>query len=602
MRLLNKFILLTVLGFGVLYAYTYQNGILSAGEELIIAPKDGYSFNVKKFSGSGANYDIQMSNKGNVYYSAEGQLDDIYLVFHDDVLPGDRIKIHVNSGRFEYSFSAVNRLPTIVKKALIKKAVKVEVEEKSYKQTNYKKRYKRYKSKKVKKDEPIVGEFVTENEFKNKKQIVDETINDEEFKKELEQKQEQFDSTNNSDYTQIDTTNSSTLNEKPFSDSFYDKFTAIFQDLVKKFANENESAKQSPKVTNKNKIQIDKNEKKEESFKVDKRELVHEATIIRSNFDKLPTEIDLFDVEDKKDTPVKKEPNPNPKVVEKSNKVVQKETKPIKTNESSINSNSVNDKFIGRVIGYKVADQGNVIDTGYKKGFEDLESKNSNENEEIKSSVEARKNGDKIVITKILEKEKKQENEDKFAGRVLGKSSDRVLGGAYDPSKESASFGVRATKNSLPVSAWIEVFKNGTKSRVKTFYTSIRKLKKIKLPAGVYMIRATYRTRDGKLQKTLKNIHIKNGEDITKHVTFNEGRLKVVAKKGGKAQYVKVVVYKSGSKGRYTYEFSDRDTGVAIITLPVGVYDIEVINHDQKREFRSERIKASNTDTIVAEF
>ena len=602
MRLLNKFILLTVLSIGVLYAYTYQNGVLSAGEELIISPKDGYSFNVKRLSGSDANYDIQMSNQGKIYYADEDQIDDIYLVFHDDVMPGDRIKIHINSGRFEYSFSAVNRLPSIVKKALIKKAVKVEVEEKSYKQTHHKNRY---KSKKIKKEEPIVGEFVTDNEFKNSKPIVNGTISVEEVQKEPEQQKVQAESIPVQAQSQKSTVNSSSSNEKPFSDSFYNKFTAIFQDLVKKFANENKSsANKSAKVsnTNNNKTKIAKTEKKEESFKVDKRELVHEATILRSNFDKLPTEIDLFDTKDKQDVSVKKELKP--KIVEKKSPVLQKDNRPIKTYKSATNTNSDKDKFSGRVIGHKATEQSSVIDTGYKKGYEDLSLKDTSPkvDSEDKSSVEAKKDGDKIVITKILEKEKKQDSEDKFAGRVLGKSSDRVLGGGYEPSSESGSLGVRATKNSLPVSAWIEVFKNGTKSRVKTFYTSVSKIKKVKLPAGVYMIRTTYRTRDGKLQKTIKNIHIKNGEDITRNITFNDGRLKVVAKRGGKPQYVKVVVYKSGSKSRYSYDFSDRDTGVVFLTLPVGLYDIEVLDHDDKKSFTSERIEASKTDTISVEF
>jgi len=242
-----------------------------------------------------------------------------------------------------------------------------------------------------------------------------------------------------------------------------------------------------------------------------------------------------------------------------------------------------------------------AIDTGYKEGYEDLAQEPMDKrNEEVVDES----NENKIVITKILDKNKPQSKpKDPFAGRVLGRMDDRVLGGGYNPDVGSGKFGVRVTKNSLPVSAWIEVFKDGTKNRVKTFYTSnTNKTKKVKLPSGVYMIRATYRTRDGKLQKTIKSIHLKEGGDITKHISFNDGKVKVVATRGGKPLYVKVIAYKAGTKDRVNYEFSNRHTGIAGLSLPVGTYDIEVVDHKRVKNFDSVRIESSKTKTLNIDF
>ncbi len=633
MKIVSKVILFTVLVGGLLFAYSSQNGIVSAGEEIEITPQDGHSFNVKRVSGSDANYDIEMSNKGNVYYSQEHQVDDVYLVFHNDVVPGDRIKIHVNSGSFSYSFSAINALPKMVKKALYKKAVN---QNKSQKPKRVKKKVIHHQTKK--KEEPIVGEFVEDFDKKERKkefeQKVVEQKSDEIRTHEIVASQEQEKGTS--------TSNKNKTKQKVLSDSFYSNFTKIFKDMLKKFSTPQKSSHQpqvqkSVQKAEKEEIEALPTKANQEELVVDQREIVHEATMIRGDFSKLPSEIEIFD-DSKLQESAKVEKKVFPKLEQE--KVQELEKKSLKTEVPTIlpvtpsptleggskkeslpiqKSNpvptqapiqSLEDKFKGRVIGHqdRTAIEDDTIDTGYKDEYSDLnkESKKFDKTQQESSishegKVEIDEN--KIVITKILDKEKnKEKSEDIFAGRVLGKMDDRVLGGGYDPDSEVAKFGVRATKNSLPVSAWIEVFKDGTKKRVKTFYTSdTRKTKKIKLPAGVYMIRATYRTRSGKLQKTLKHIHLKSGGDITKHITFNEGKLKVVSKRGDKPLYVKVVVYRSGTKERVTYEFSDRESGVALLSLATGDYDIEVIDHEQKREFAT-TIRASKTETINADF
>ena len=622
------FILLFV---GALFAR--ETGFLSSGQEVVVTPKDGHSLNVERVFGSDANFDITMSNKGVVYYSAKNQTDNIYLVFHNDVLPGDRIKIHINKGEFKYSFSTVGALPKVVKKALYKKAQVLPSSVHKKPKRAHKVKHKKRKKRKIhKKEEPILGEFVEET--KPTKQAVSTP------KRVLVEPKPKNDKLN------------SPSDKKVLNDTFYGNFTKIFEGLLKSFSltpSQSETAK-SVKKSSQNETKTVKKQKeikepkkqtkttkpsKTKPKQIDKDIIVHEATMIRGNFDALPKEIEpvkpkrvlkpkpVAKSENSQKIDKKTPPAPQPKEqirqnIEVKNRIentptLQKEL-PVAKTQNRIITPKVEQKTVSPTIPYTPSaniqkrlqeepaySNESAIDTGYKEGFEDL---NKGSEKEPKEELVDNSNENKIVITKILDKNKPQTKpKDIFEGRVLGKMSDRVLGGGYDPDAEVSKFGVRATKNSLPVSAWIEVFKNGTKQRIKTFYTSTtNKTKKVKLPAGVYMIRATYRTRDGKLQKTIKNIHLKEGGDITKHITFNEGRLKVVATRGGRPLYVKVSVYKSGTKDRVNYDFSDRHTGVAGLSLPVGTYDIEVVDHKNVKNFDDVRISASSTQTLNIDF
>ena len=652
------FILLLFIG-GLLYA---KSEILNSGEEIVLRPIDGRSLNVVRYSGQNANFDIEMSNKGRIYYSAKNQTDDIYLVFHNDVQPGDRIKIHINSGRFRYNFSTVRALPKLVKKALYKNAV-------SKKYVKKRKRYKKkHRSRKKSKPKVINKQIspkiepsgTSQNEINKSEEVstIQSDINKEEsigtIQSDINNEEQNSDSQNLS-------VSNNTTNKKVLSDTFYGNFTKIFENLIKKFSlspskktqiKEDEIkvvTKESEKEQN-SKVEEIKPPKKEIKTQEDKRLMVHEATMIRGDFTKLPDDIEIFDDMEEQTSkqtigtltkaPVNTTPNESIEnkeeaQVEESNPVVvaailppkqkeESEFKEIKDkllssikkkNQSVIVKNPNNTTPIKEYQKYtpqkrvpikKSAQISQVpvdyIDTGYKNGYKDIETsapKEPNNNKLVDTSDK-----NKIVITKVLEtSENKSAKKDIFEGRVLGKISDRVLGGGYNPNSGTSHFGMKVTKNSLPVSAWIEVFKNGTKQRVKTFYTSsTNRTKKVKLPAGVYMIRATYRTKDGKLQKTIKNIHLKEGDDITKHITFNEGQLKVVAKRGDRPVYVKVTVYKPGTKKIVNYDFSDRHTGIVGLSLPVGTYDIEVADHKNIKNFDSIKITVSNTQTLNIDF
>jgi hypothetical protein len=404
--------------------------------------------------------------------------------------------------------------------------------------------------------------------------------------------------------------------------------------------------KSMPKVEPKveDKVIIKKVEPKKEIVEsFDDRALMHEATMIRSDFSKLPSEIEIFDdselqksakIEKKvfkeiekpvitKTAPIvvpkvvvknepKKEvileptkqgitPQPMTKIESKPQNVIVKEDRIIKTAP-------VQSSVIEKAIEPKAYENGGYYpDTGYKDEYKDLNKKVEQKpvptKEAPKPELVDNSNGKKIVITKIIDEEKTQENSDPFAGRVLGKIDDRVIGGGYNPNSGSSKFGMKVTKNSKPISAWIEVFKDGTKDRVKTFYTSSSsKIKKVKLPAGVYMIRATYRSKGGKLQKTLKNINLNDGGDITKHITFHDGKLRVIARRADKSLYVRVTAYKSGTKDKVAFEFSDRHSGITNLTLGTGTYDIEVAEHNNIREFNDVKIKSGAMETIKVEF
>ncbi len=603
-----------------LYASS-SNGYLFSGQNIDLTPKDGYALSIIR-NGSfkeSDTFDLVMSNKGEIFYNAPEQSDDIYLVFHDDVKPGDRIHIHVNKGTFYYKFKSLKALPKLVKSALSSEVLNKKPKKRVKKRVSTKRR-------EIKKQ-------------KNQTQITKQVV----------------------------TTSTQTLQvakdiQSPISKPLFEKFTKIFEELfggkkeritqTKKVTRQKIEKKEliKPKKVTKPKIKkVLKPKKKIEDIlkEFDARELEHEAAIMQNSFYDLPKE---FVKPKKKSAPkkvVKKPTPPKPKkkiVQEKKPVTVPKDTtlfnaheelkqnanslpkvqepkqpkkevtiskpvvpivpievpaieaKPIKEQRVVITDAteakvSNEDKFAGRVLGptVKAEPTREYIDDSYK----------SNKSISTKSNTKVKSDGDKIVITKII---KQQEQEDKFEGRVLGKTSDRVLGNGYNPNAATGKMSVRATRNDMPVSAWVEVFKNDTKHRVKTFYTSTNKLKSVRLPAGTYMIRATYRTRDNKIQTTIKNIRLKKGKKLNKLIAFHDGVVAIKATRGGAPLYVKVEAYKSGSNERVAFDFSSRTTGLAKLTLNEGTYDIRVYDHKNVRKFDGIQITGGSTKPIDVSF
>ncbi len=202
---------------------------------------------------------------------------------------------------------------------------------------------------------------------------------------------------------------------------------------------------------------------------------------------------------------------------------------------------------------------------------------------------------DRIVITKIIEKKPSSTTP---AGKFPERMSDRVLGGGYKETNGMGSVSVKAYSNSKPVSAWVEVYQN--KKRVKSFYTG--RSKAVKLPAGTYVLKATYRTGTSKQKKVLGKIKLAEGQSIRKKVHFKIGTLNVIAKRGDKPLYVKVEIYKKGSASRYAYTFSSRNTGIAHLKLSEGTYKIVVRDRGRTKTLNNIFIKGAALKSVLAEF
>ena len=663
-RLLFKLFVISTIFSTAIFARGEMGGTLHSGEEKIIKPKNHHALSItrsKSKLSSNASYNVSMINSDAIIYEDKNQVDDIYLVFHDDVLAGDRMKIEVNHGYFDYKITPLQSLPMIVKNVL-----EPEVLEKA---KNQKKKKKKAVPKK-KKVLPAIEKKIEE-------------VLPVEVPQEAEVKVPKLES----DITHKD----------PIGKSFFEKFTKIFEDLVKSLAFAPITAKEDIRQEKKEVLvktvkpstskallpNFDDNALKSAALRSENRfttakrgvdtgfndsALKNSAILEKSafsapqrglmdNFDdhnlqesarvsnkvfntskKISVDSQLPSVTEEKFSGIRsREPKfyqqelstqieqvptftkTAPKVV-KREPIVENVTKSVQAVQESMPAKRVAtvaelpvNKYIA--VPQDIKDKTESYpDIGYKEGYEALEQRRKRvvqkpvrqrvvEDTSLPQIAALRPDAkdERLVITKIIDKE--EAAADPFAGRVLGHMDDRVLGNGYNGAATSAKLGMRVTKNSRPVSAWVEVFKNGTKQRVKTFYTSKgRKTKKVKLPSGNYMVRATYRTRDSKQQKTIKNIHLSEGSNINKSIAFYDGKLRVVAHRGDNPLYVKVVAYKSASRQRIGYDFSSRTTGVAELSLVSGTYDIEVIDHKNNRSFDSIRIRGGKTNTLNVDF
>ena len=657
-----------------------MSGRLKSGEKVVIKPKDNHAFSIARTKGmasSDASYNVKLVNGADIIYEDKNLVDDIYLVFHDDILPGDRMHIEVNRGYFDYHLTPLLKLPNIVKNVL-----EPEVFEKA--------KHKKHLKKKPKKKSRPAKEEVLKNA-----PIVPAVVVEENADKVVERKS-----------VTVPPLESEISYTSPIGKTFFEKFTKIFKELVQSLSLNSSNAHaasvekkaeakkiapikqqtvkikaalprfndgalkeaarlQEAKFTEskrgiqnsfddsglKNSVALERSTfsapQRGLSENFDDDALQQSALVSKKVFNK-PKAIAIDSqlpshVEEKFPSLPSREPDLYKDVVSKGTEQVPtfngvapksldkmpqlKEAKSVEnvpTFSDAKPSLPVFSEPISRPV-LETKEPVNSVqhsssitndktaaypDTGY----EALEPRVSSVQEKPvrqrvvedtslpQNSVSKAEDGsDKLIITKRLKKDEPVAGP--FAGRVLGRMDDRVLGNSYDGAASSAKLGMRVTKNSRPVSAWIEVFKNGTKQRVKTFYTSKgRKTKKVKLPAGNYMVRATYRTRDTKQQKTIKNIHLSEGADVSRSIAFHDGKLRVIARRGDNPLYVKVVVYKGGSHHRVTYDFSSRNSGVVQLSLSSGSYDLEVIEHKNNQLFEGIRIKAGKTNTINVDF
>jgi len=665
-------------------AHAAVGGTLKSGNQIILKPQEEYALSITRTAGkysSNSNYNFTMSNNGDIIYEDKNQVDDVYLVFNDGVQSGDRIKIFVNRGFFDYKITPVNTLPNIVKNVIDPEVLA---------RANKPKPARKKVFNKPIAEKPVVEAKSTEAV------VTEEVLADDERISEPSNVQ------------------SKARTKAPLNDDFFDKFKKVLAGLVDSFFVSSDtkiaqtvekevaqkSEKKAPVLETKNPMpsfnkQFDdsalKKSSKQETntfskkpkglnrsfddnrlkqvasgeqspFSAPKRGIsetfddsaLQESAIVNK---RVFTKAKAISIESTLPTgTVAKTFGGRGKVAEKrykeqfskeiatvpnfrptssfaepalpKTKIVQAEVKPHFTESPKYMAPrtpapAVEEKIIMPSAPQPVVEQPRVVapvyddrteaypDTGYKAGYESLAPKKTpvarqtprpavQEDRSLQNRVTTIDDGEekRLVITKRIDKK-----EDPFAGRVLGNINDRAVGGGYNGAVNLAKLGMRVTKNSRPVSAWIEVFKNGTKQRVKTFYTSkTPRAKSVKLPAGNYMVRATYRTRDSKQQKTLKNIRLSEGDSVNKKIAFYDGKLRVVARRGDQPLYVKVVAYKSASRDRVGYDFSSRTSGVAELSLSSGRYDIEVIDHKNNRLFDGIRISGGKTNTINVDF
>ncbi len=701
--LFKLFILFTF--FSVLgLANTNRMGSLSSGMEVLLTPQNQHALSITRTAGkyaSDANFNFTMLNGNEVIYEDKNQVDDVYLVFHDDIQKNDRIKIHVNSGYFDYKIAPLLSLPKVVKNVIdpevIEKAKRYEAQEKRSRKKSIQQQQKRIEKKSKKVEDrsrkevqkiapaittPKVVEKVEEYPLPNSTQ---QTVNtssvnplDENFfthftaifKKLLETLSLKPIQKNIEDKSLTTTISKSEeikkaptpVSVKPDLPTFDDKalkravaqtekaympiqyrpninandhaikaaanleksaFTRPKRGIHEKFDDDTlqENAKsegrdfskrKEPMISDTLPNQLDKSY--HDSFKSGIKSDFKEIKIAKEQIPTFSSDVGVKEPVSVSQTPIetlptfsdiKPELSPAP-AIETSTPVVEKVAMPSISTPSVQKPTYIEDK--------KVA----YPDTGYKDAYKDLAPKpqqvqnlqsipHTAVKEDLtlpsqnKTTVPEEGEDKRLVIRKIIDK--KVTKEDPYAGRILGNIDDRVLGNGYQPATSSAKLGMKVTKNNRPVSAWVEVFKNGTKQRVKTFYTAkSSRIKKVSLPAGTYMVRATYRTRDSKQQRTIKNIHLREGASINKSIAFYDGKVRVVARRGEKALYVKVIAYKSGTDRRVSYDFSARHSGVATLSLPSGRYDIEVLEHGKSRFFDNVRIRAGKITTLHADF
>ncbi len=602
------------------------SGVLSKGEASQFVPFQGSSFSIIKdirANVRGGDYDVTIKNNNKVFYHQVNQVDDLYLVFNESVDKGDIIQVQVNSGVFIFKMSHMDTLP----KAIVD-ALKDQVPEqfKQMKQLHNRPKVEPFKEKKLEiivEETPVFKSETIDSTYNKKPGFFEDIfakisaiIAEDKAKKEvhlapIENRaiQKEFPKLTNLNERIAPLNQNRDISQKISSIDNIKKDLAqtdksakkeidssVTSNKIEKIAQE--SRVEAPKtltsqvkdigevpVFNISKIKIDENrgvsQKKNEI-----ETFTNVASPITNNQkQRFKTEISLTDNQKPNFTPannqmqIKKielaEPIPEfkakapikptlqvPIVIEKAPEVivVKKAPSPPVPTKPIIEKNEIRDKII------------------------------------ITKTI-APKEEPRVIRRHIEPEDYRTQNE-----QVPERMSDRVLGGGY-VDKEKATLKVKAYSNQKSVSAWVEVFKAGTNKRVKTFYTGKgRGINDIKLPAGVYVIKATYRTSSSKRKRSLGKVTLKEGGFINKSISFDDGRVVVFVKKNSKPLYAKIEVYKSGSKSLVSYEFSSRQKGRAEFNLAVGEYDIVVKDYNNQQVFDSVFIKSGKSKTINVDF
>jgi hypothetical protein len=639
-RFIKFFFILTTLFFSVKTNLNAReiSGSLSAGEGSSFIPIQGSAFSIiKDLSNSiySANYDILIKIGGRVIYREVNQLDDLYLVFNEPVDGDDIIKLDVNSGQFLFKMSQMETLPDVIVDAIKEQAPK---EYEQLKPLHNRKKRKPKKPKKPKKKkviqtpkpkpEPKLEPKPSPKPVEDESRVIKRHMTPDEYKKDII-KQTPPDQV--IEESILGKRVSPPTISKPEND--LSKFSTSIDNVNKDISKVETSPKREiDSFVTRSDIESVARESRVEAPKIstsslpvtttqplpDMIEQVDSSMGVKSTIPTAQTKIETFTKctpptmsssqtgSFKTEISTSRVEQPN---FQKSDELV--EIKEIKLDEKVPQFEK--EEVVVEQPPVQTYREPEVIVTPPEPVVEEVI-----EPEVVKREIvkEEQKPKDRIVITKMIAKPKKrvpvedeprvikrhiQPEEYKKLQEIPDRMSDRVLGNGFGMS--SSTLKVKAYSNNKPISAWVEVFRADTKKRVKTFYTGKgRSLKDVKLPAGVYVIKATYRTAGSKRKKTIGKITLQEGESINKKITFDDGSIKVKVTKNGKPIYAKVEVYKSGKKRRVAYEFTSRSSGVANLSLGSGEYDIVVRDHTKVRRFNSISISGGKSRTINADF
>ncbi len=600
----KHFYLHIILVFFANYLFAVE-GTLSKGNGSSFIPKQGSAFSIVLDISSGyysGKYDILIRINDNTLYNEKDQVDDIYLVFNEPVGSDDIIKIDVKSGQFKFKMNDIDKLPQEIANVL-----KTQLQNRS--------------------------DFVREKTFIKEK-----------IKEEPEPKAGFFDkfSSNLSTFFEpkIDEKEVS-KNKKPdikIIENEQIKNTIVTKEITKSYAGVVIGSDSFEKIQNEKIFTSTGSNKLNPVCNIDSivsedlevpnmkhsgiSSSIHSSTInsaldtVPSDFTSIKNEIPSFNESDHIEQSIKKFTSTNdfdkisePKfddtdVIEQNKLPAFKESITIKQEIPQFKPSQIE----------TVVPQVNTDPTPIYEEVKSIEAVVAPKIMREPEIVEDQEQKQRIVITKtitpkeeprVLKRhiEPKEYKVRQQEERTPQRMSDRVQRNESYTGLSSSKLRVKAYNNNKPVSAWIEVFKAGSKTRIKTFYTgSGRTLKDVKLPAGVYIIKATYRTASVKKRKNLGRVVIDEGGTINKNIYFDDGKVKIIATKGAKPLYAKVEVFKKGTRVRVTYQFTSRRSGKLALNLQTGKYDIVVRNHSDVLRFDGVNVIAGKTKVFNADF
>ena len=592
------------------------SGTLSQGEVSSFVPLQGSAFSIVSDVTSGiydGTYDVMIKNNYKVFYENKNETDNLYLIFNEPMGFGDKIEIKVNRGVFIFKMNKMEKLPEVIIDALKEQ---VPEQYKKMESLHKPKVTPSLKEKTILQSKPIVKQEIisvvkpeiNDNEIKVTKLIVPEFKEEqsEGFLAALSKKIDAFFETKEpvaSSETVLKTTPPPTFSnvmikneiDKPQASqsgiSNLPKEIAIKEGSINKPLSIPDISNKTDELTKFDKIDMPKTSVPVIEFSpvLDQK---NDIDIVKGGISHKQSKIESF----------AKSSFPKTTQMQTGKFKTEINTTPLNTPKFKENNSEFGVKEIKTIDDVPVF-KTEIIEVSHVTKVVPVTSKPIIEEGEI---------NDKIIITKTIAPKDEprvikrhvepSEYKNSQNQTSTGKMSDRVLGGGYGQ-EAKATLVVKAYSNKKPVSAWVEVFKAGTNQRVKTFYTgSGRGLKDIKLPAGVYVVKATYRTAALKQKKTLGKIRLKEGQSIKRSISFDDGSIVVAVKKLNKPFYAKVEVFKSGSKRRVAFDFTSRKNGEVEISLASGKYDIIVKDYADERKLNDVIIEGSKTQMLNVNF